>query len=121
MEGEGIMADTNHVELRGALRIFKTGRSQKDDSAWARGSIKVGKCYVNVKAFGPPAEALGNAADLTVSVVGHLESDKPKDPAEKHWPLVVVVDRVTEHFGERRGNAPKAQGSIPADSDEIPF
>lgn len=112
------MAGTNHVELRGQLRIFKTGRSQATDTAWARASIKVAKRYFPLKAFGEAAEALGNAADLTVTVIGHLEGDKPKDPAVKDWPLVVVVDRVQEHApGERKGNAPKAQTV----DDDIPF
>lgn len=113
------MSEVNHVELRGQVRIFKTGRSQATDTAWARASLRVGKTNVDVKAFKEAAEALGNAADLTVTVTGHLEREKEsKDPEDKRWRLVVVVDRVQEHApGERKGNAPKAQ----VVDEEIPF
>lgn len=110
------MSEVNSVELRGQLAIHGSGRSKASDMAWARGKIRVGKQWISVKAFKEAAEELGNAADLTVTIHGHLEGDKPKDPAEKNWPLVVVVDRVQVHPpGERKGNAPKAQ------TDEMPF
>ena len=108
------MTEINYCELRGQIRVFKSGRSQESDQAWCRASIKVGKRYFPLKAFGEAAEALGNAADLVVTVSGHLEGDKPKDASVKNWPLVVVVEKVREHV-EEQGNAPKAQ------EDSVPF
>lgn len=94
------MSDHNKVHLHGLFNLFRSGAASGDKKAWVRGSIKPSgdRAFIGVIAFGATAESLGNAHELTVTVEGHLEGDKPREPVKGvPWPLIVVAEKVTEH------------------------
>lgn len=92
----------NEVKLSGTISVRKTwparkGDDGKDKKALAFGSIKADCGYVDLKAFGPAAEALGNANELAVTVTGRIATEKPKDaPKGTPWKVLIVVEKVEE-------------------------
>lgn len=114
------MSGINHVELRGTVNVYRSGAATGEKKAWVRASIRPesGKASIPVKAFGEAAERLGNAHELTVTASGHISFDKPKDPNQKPWPMIVIIEKVSEI--PPRGleaDAPEARDS----DSEIPF
>ncbi len=111
------MSGINHVELRGVVSVYKSGAASGGKKAWVRASIRpeAGKASIPVKAFGLAAEQLGNAHELTVTATGHVSFDRPKDPNQKPWPMVIVIEKVTEV--PPRG----LEAERPKANEEIPF
>ena len=88
----------NKVLLKGLVSVRKSFPARDDKKALVFASIKPAgeKGSIDVKAFGEVAETLSGAHELTVECEGRISFDKPKDPAEKRWPMVVVIEKVSE-------------------------
>lgn len=88
----------NRVLLRGLVNVRKSFPAHDDKKALVFASIRPAgeKGSVDVKAFGETAEKLGNSHELTVECEGRISYEKPKEKTDKRWPMIVVIERVTE-------------------------
>ncbi len=95
----GAMSGLNHVELRGVVHLRKMVPPKDGKKALAFGSIKPDERgpFFDVKCFDQAASDFANADGLVVTISGRLDFDKPKDPKQKPWPMVIIVEKVIEH------------------------